>query len=800
MIVAGGVNVLTNSDAFAGLSHGHFLSKTANACKTWDAEADGYCRADGVGSVVMKRLEDAEADNDTILGVILGAATNHSAEAVSITHPHAGHQAYLSRLVLGRAGVDPLDVSYVEMHGTGTQAGDAEETQSVADVFAPAHRDQKRRDASNPLYVGAVKANVGHSEAAAGITALLKVLLMLQKNTIPRHVGVKNALSPKFPQTRLHIPFSNVPWPSTAGGRKRTAVVNNFSAAGGNTTLLLQEAPTPRPKGPEDGRSSHVVAVSAKSKPSFRGNLQRMLSYLKTNPDASLGSLAYTTTARRHHHSYRFAAAGSDISQIQAKLATALASAEALKPTPSAGPPPVVFAFTGQGAGFKSANLELFHSCPSFRSHVLHLDALGQRQGFPSFLAALDGRHDRDHEHEPVVTQLAHVCSQIALTRYWASLGVQPNAVVGHSLGEYAALHAAGVLSASDAVFLTGHRALLLSRHCERGSHKMVAVRASVARIHGIVPSELPFEVACMNGPHDTVVSGAASEMVDVVERLEAAGVKCHTLDVAFAFHSKQTDPILEEFQALASSAVVFGAPHLPVISPLLGRVVFDERSVGAQYLSRATREPVDFVAALEAAHKIGTIDEETVWVEVGPSPVCTSFVQATLGVHGGAVAVPSWRRGEDNWTTLAHSLATLHCAGVPVDWTEYHRPFEGALRLLDLPTYAWNDKTYWIQYQGDWALTKGNDSGEGQRAASGSPPGPAVRAGISTSSVHRIIQETFSDRGGTVVMQSDLSHADFRAAAYGHKMNGCGVVTSVCSRLTPAAWGAVFGQSKLSP
>ncbi|KKA17953.1 Polyketide synthase, partial [Rasamsonia emersonii CBS 393.64] len=197
-VVAGGLNVLTNPDAFAGLCNGHFLTKTPNACKTWDCQADGYCRADGIGSIVMKRLEDAEADNDNILGVILAAATNHSANAVSITHPHAGHQADLYRQVMARAGIDPLDVSYVEFHGTGTQAGDAEEMKSITDVFAPIKG--KRRTAKQPLHIGAVKANVGHGEAAAGVTALIKVLLMLQKSAIPPHVGIKNDINPGFPK------------------------------------------------------------------------------------------------------------------------------------------------------------------------------------------------------------------------------------------------------------------------------------------------------------------------------------------------------------------------------------------------------------------------------------------------------------------------------------------------------------------------------------------------------------------------------------------------------------------------
>jgi asperthecin polyketide synthase len=191
-VIAGGLSVITNPDNYSMLCKGHFLSKTGQ-CKVWDKDADGYCRADGVGSVVIKRLEDAEADNDNILATILGSATNHSAEAISITHPHAGAQKDNYNQVMQSAGVNPLDVSYIELHGTGTQAGDAVESESVADVFAPL---TPRRRVDQRLHLGAVKSNVGHGEAAAGITSLIKVLLIHQKNQIPPHVGIKTEMNP----------------------------------------------------------------------------------------------------------------------------------------------------------------------------------------------------------------------------------------------------------------------------------------------------------------------------------------------------------------------------------------------------------------------------------------------------------------------------------------------------------------------------------------------------------------------------------------------------------------------------
>ncbi|KAI0127012.1 putative polyketide synthase [Xylariales sp. AK1849] len=776
--VVGGVNVLTNSDAFAGLSHGHFLSKTPGACKTWDANADGYCRADAVASVVMKRLDDAVADNDNILGVILGAATNHSAQAISITHPHAGHQEYLSRLVFNRAGVDPLDVSYVELHGTGTQAGDAEEIQSVTRTFAPL---PNRRNLKRPLYIGAVKSNVGHSEAAAGVTALVKVLLMLQKNAIPPHIGIKGTINPKvdkeMEKRNILIPYEKTEW-ARHGDKKRIAAVNNFSAAGGNSTVVVEEAPEKTLANSADPRSAQVVAVSAKSRSSLKGNIERLLGFLEKNSSISVGDLSYSTTARRYSHNYRIAIGASSIAQVQKHLTSALAAVDSHKPIPGTGPPPVVFAFTGQGASYKSFNLELFHDSPYFRTQILYLDALARGQGFPSFIPALDGSHDKDHAHSPVITQLALVCTEMALAKWWASVGIKPDVVVGHSLGEYAALHVAGVLSASDTIYLVVQRAKMLEEKCRVGSHKMVAVRASLAQVQEAAHDN-SYDIACVNGPKDTVLSGTTADMDRLVGVLNDAGIKCFSLDVAFAFHSAQMDPILEDFEAMASHGVLFQPPQLPIVSPLLNKVVFDDQTINANYLRRATREKVDFSSALQVAHDIGAIDGDMAWIELGPHPVCMGFVKSTLPSVG--VTVPSLRRGEDNWTTLAHSLSALHSAGVKIDWNALHAPFEKNLRLLDLPTYAWNDKNHWLQYNGDWALTKGNTFYDEEKALEKSTitPKPAAVSSFSTSSVQRVIHDSCDGSAGTLIIQSDLMHPDFREAAWGHRMNNCGVVTS---------------------
>ncbi|KAF3058488.1 Conidial yellow pigment biosynthesis polyketide synthase [Daldinia childiae] len=771
-VVAGGLNILTNSDGFAGLCEGYFLTKTPNACKTWDSEADGYCRADAIGSLVLKRLEDAEADNDNILGVIVGAATNHSAEAVSITHPDAAAQSELTRKVLSRAGIDPLDVSYVELHGTGTQAGDLVEIKSVTDVFAPIVR---RRSVNQPLHIGAVKANVGHSESGAGVTAMLKVLLMLEKEKIPPHIGIKGTINPGFPKDldkrNVHIPFEEKPWARVAG-KKRIAVVNNFSAAGGNTSIIIEEA-TPREITETDPRPNHVITVSAKSKTSLRGNIERYLTHLGKNPDLSIADLSYTTTARRHHHSYRVGFTAANIEQVKIQLSSKIPTVDSVKPVSAAGASSIAFAFTGQGASHKSMNIELFHTSPYFRSQITHLDSLARNQGFPSFIPAIDGSFAKDQNHSPVITQLAQVCTQMALTKYWCLLGVKPTVVVGHSLGEYAALHAAGVLTASDAIFLVGQRARLLEQKCQVGSHKMMAVRASRSEIEESARGR-PYEVACINGPKEIVLSGPREEIDVLGEVLQGDGHRCVSLDVSFAFHSDQTDPVLDEFEAIAKSAVLFKAPELPVVSPLLAKVIFDEKTVNAQYVRRATREAVDFAGALQAAHNLGTVDDKTAWIEIGPHPVCMSFVKSNIPATN--VAVPSLRRDEDSWSTMAQSMCALHCAGVDIDWHEFHRPFERALRLLDLPTYKWNDKNHWIQYNGDWMIKKDKMcSGDDKKAA------PVLTGAGLTSSVQHLIEESVDESTGItkVTMQSNLMQKEFLAAANGHSMNGCGVVTS---------------------
>ncbi|KAB8246813.1 polyketide synthase module [Aspergillus flavus] len=814
-VVAGGLNVITSPDIYCMLSKGHFLSKTGQ-CKVWDITADGYCRADGVGSVVIKRLDDALADNDVILASIVAGATNHSAESISITQPHAAAQKENYRQVMDKAGVSPLDVSFVELHGTGTQVGDAVESESVLDFFAPSDR---RLHPDKRLHLGAVKSNIGHGEAAAGIASLIKVLLMYQNNMIPRHIGIQTAMNPVVAKTLANrnagVLSENTPWLPTSAFKRRYSIVNSFGAHGGNTTLLLEDAPLERMDRDKNHSqqvvpSSEVVCISAKSKASLRANVRALVNYLNNHKETGLRDIAYTTSARRIHHHIRIATSVSSTAQLHSFLQAAADDIDAhAKHVATATKKPVVFAFSGQGCLYHGAAAQLFERAPWFRDQVLQLDRIARRLGFPSILATVAGdaasiRSTRfpkrestpgsEESHDvvalsdsdtsttsttptvdsPVVTQLALVVIQIALVQYWGLLGIKPNVVIGHSLGEYAALVAAGVLSVADALFLVGKRAELMTAACEPQSHAMLSVRgASVDRIEELCREDekhYSYEVSCVNGLTDIVVTGLREDMASLRDMLMGAGLKCVLLDIPFAFHSQQMSPILDDFER-ATQYVTFKNPTVPVVSPLLGRCVSEDHVLDGSYLSRATREPVNFVAALDAAWSDGIVNDKTVWIDIGPHPVCTSFAKNHYA-KGATQAFASLRRGDDTLSTFTGTLAALHCLGHAVAWNEYFDLRENPARLLHLDSYQWNYKNYWIQYEGSWTLDKAN-AGQRNKDNSSTPV-----SAFFTSSVQQIISEEYGESMGEMRGLTNLHHPDLRGAADGHKLNGRSVVT----------------------
>jgi acyl transferase domain-containing protein len=548
--------------------------------------------------------------------------------------------------------------------------------------------------------------------------------------------------------------------------------LNNFSAAGGNTGLLLEDAPNSMVySNQRDARTAFVVAVSAKSAWSLKKNINNLISYLEKHPDTSLATLSYTSTARRTQHSFRISAAVSDISEAKGALISA--QKETVKSV-SSNTPKVSFVFTGQGSHYPALGRELFETSKQFRSDILDFDRISQNQGFPSFLPLVDGTVTAMDSLSPVVLQVGQSCIQIALARLWTSWGISPTAVIGHSLGEYAALNVAGVLSVSDTIFLVGRRAQLLEENCIAGTHAMLAVATSVPSVKDILAGESP-EVACINGPRETVISGPAEQMISYSKTLNGAGIKCVLLPTAYAFHSAQVSAILVSFSEQAS-CITFRNPTIPVLSPLLREVVTDGHIFGAEYLARHAREPVDFLGAIAQAKARGLVDQNMTWVEIGPTLVCSAFIKSSLG--GEVVALPSLRKKEDPWRTTASSLSILHRKGVNIDWTEFHREYESAHSVLPLPTYAFENKNYWLEYTNNWCLNKGELLVPPSQARA--PKGGRDRY-LSTSSVQKVTKEDFGN-AITVVAESDLSDPDLNHAVTGHLVNGSALCPSVCA------------------
>ena len=490
----------------------------------------------------------------------------------------------------------------------------------------------------------------------------------------------------------MNIALEPAPWKRPEhGNRKRTVFLNNFSAAGGNTALLIEDAPCVVSTGYIDPRASHLVAVSGKSKLSVQKNIEAPVAFINGNPEMSVPSLAYTSTARRMHHNHRVIVSGRDLGSIRDGL-QGLSLCEDLKPIPiPATIPNGNFVFTGQGVLYTSLARKLFENISTFREALQRFDGIAQSQGFPGFLALIDGTMNSLDEAGPAVSQLCTVCVQMALAQLWISLGVYPSAVIGHSLGEYTALHTAGVISASDAIFLVGTRAQLLGERCSAGTHSILAVKTFLPSLSSHI-TRTCCDVACINSPGETILGGPIAGIDLLANTLTSQSIKCTKLQVPFAFHSSQVDCISQDFESSAH-AVAFDEPSIPYLSPLLGEVVNDKGTLGPSYLSRACRGTVNFQQALIAARAADTINDRGIWVEIGAHPVCSNIIKTILGSHISTLS--SLRRHGDTWKTLNESMSSLYLAGLDLQWNEYHRDFKDAHKVLKLSSYNWDNKNY---------------------------------------------------------------------------------------------------------
>ena len=427
--------------------------------------------------------------------------------------------------------------------------------------------------------------------------------------------------------------------------------------------------------------------------------MRRLSGWLRVNPNARIQDLAYSTTARRVHHPICFAFAASTSQQVSFELEAEIERAAGGSVTTTKSVPvDVVFIFTGQGSHYAGMGAELYRTNLVFRRTVDLCVALCTSNNFPPFLDIITNSTSDMTIRDSAQIQLAVVTLEIALTAFWRSVGIVPAMVMGHSLGEYAALHAAGVLSLADTLYLVGQRARLLLERCELNTYAMLSISASVASVRDRLAQRKDSfcSVACINSPGATVISGTTKDLAQIQAEITAQDVKTRTtmLSVPFAFHSSQMDIILDDYKALASG-VTYLQPKIPVASTLLASLVDEPNVFNEDYLVMQTRQAVDFCGGLNV---VKSALKNSFWLEIGPGPVCSSFIRAMLSPPPQKIN-HTIDENSSNWASISRSLAMMYTSGVDVDWLALHAPYEGNLELLPLPTYAWDVKDYWITH-----------------------------------------------------------------------------------------------------
>ena len=706
MALAGGVNLILLPDNQISFSKLRMLAFDGR-CKTFDASADGFGDGEGCGVVVLKRLADALADGDRILAVIRGSAVNQDGASSGLTAPNGPSQVAVIRAALANGDIRPQEVGYVEAHGTGTSLGDPIEVQALGNVL------KQDRPADRPFYLGSVKTNAGHLEAAAGVAGLIKAILTVQHGEIPPHLNFETPNSlidwdtiPAIVPTRL------TPWPS--GYERRIAGVSAFGFSGTNAHVVLEEPPSPPSPLPQgEGRSQerplHILTLSAKNEAALRelaGRYQQALNQsLNHSITQSLPDLAFTANTGRAKLPVRLAILAEDISQAQQKL-TAFLQGQELPglirgDVPGGDPPKVAFLFTGQGAQYVGMGRQLYETQPTFRAAMDRCDEVLQPILGESLLSILYPNSEISNQQSKIdhtaFTQPALFAIEYALAELWKSWGVVPSAVMGHSVGEYVASVLAGVFSLEDGLRLIAARGRLMGALPEGGA--MAAVFAPVERVQAAINNQQAevqklVSVAAVNGPDSTVISGDHTAVQEIIEVLKAEGIKARPLKVSHAFHSPRMEPMLNEFERIASQ-VTYAAPKIRLVSDVTGEFAKAGQVTNARYWRDHVRQPVQFMRSIESLYR----ENYDVFLEVGPSPTLTGMGQRILAEPSRPIVwASSLKQNQDDWGRMLSSLGVLFCHGVAVDWAAFDWLYPR--RKLALPTYPFQRARYWVDFK----------------------------------------------------------------------------------------------------
>ena len=737
LALAGGVNIILSGRLLEFRANAGMLSPDGQ-CKTFDASANGYVRGEGCGILVLKRLADAEADGDRIWGVIRGTALNQDGASPGLTVPNGAAQERVILAALERAKVRASDIDYLEAHGTGTEVGDPIEIGATAAVYG------SERDAGRPLLIGSVKTNIGHLESAAGVAGLIKTVLSMNRGIIPKHLHFQRP-NPEMDWERLPLQVMSepTPWPDGTD-RRPLAGVSGFGWSGTNAHIVLEgyalpgdAAPdqdgdrwltgAPKPiavslpvpatvSQPKDGfvpRATRLLPISGKSGTALRDAARRYLEWLDENDavlaaggkasDALLSDMAWSAGIGRSHFDCRAGVVFGDAGSLREGL-QAIAGTEGQAESRSAST--VAFVYTGQASQWPGMGAALYDSEPVVRAVLDRCDKVLEEERGASLLDVMFGRPGAAGDlDDPQWKQPAIYALECALTALWSSLGVRPDVVLGHSLGEIAAAHAAGVFDLDNGLRLAAVRGALVGALPGEGA--MAAVFAPPARVtealeeHNAAAPGIGLCIAADNGAHQ-VISGPAEEISAILDRLEAAGTRVARLRRSPAYHSAMIEPALDDLEA-AFSQLDFAPASLPFISNLTGKAIDSDELLDAEYWCRQMRAPVAFRACVEALTGLG-VDAV---VEIGPHAVLGPMVSMAWPDAGGAsepAVVSSLRRpatGEEppapgSGGGFLEAVAGVYEAGLPL---RFDGLFAGEARCrIALPGYPFQRERYWVE------------------------------------------------------------------------------------------------------
>ncbi|MEK8016255.1 MAG: SDR family NAD(P)-dependent oxidoreductase [Candidatus Parabeggiatoa sp.] len=678
LALVGGVNLILSPDLTIIFSAAQMLSPSGR-CKTFDADANGYVRGEGCGIVILKRLADAERDGDNILAIVKGSAVNQDGRSNGLTAPNGPAQQAVIRQALANAGVLAKEISYVEAHGTGTPLGDPIELNALKDVLMS--------DRSQALCVGSVKTNIGHLEAAAGIAGLIKVVLALQHQEIPPHLHLKT-LNPHLAiaDTPLSIPTELTPW----SGEQKLAGVSSFGFGGTNAHVVLSSAPVLSIKAAEVERPKHLLTLSAQNEPALQALANAYVSYFQSHPLFSIADVCFTANTGRSHFAPRLAVVADSPEQFQEQLKAFVIDSEVggliSGQVQSRKPPKIAFLFTGQGSQYVGMGRQLYETQPSFRQTLERCDEILQPYLEKSLLEIIYA-DDNLQLNETAYTQPALFALEYALAKLWQSWGIVPDVVMGHSVGEYVAACIAGVFSLEDGLKLIAARGHLMQTLCDKGDILVLSVDESKAA-EIIEPFAQDVSIAAINGPENVVISGKPQSIETIITTLSDE-IKSKRLPVSHAFHSAMMEPMLVEFERVATS-VNYAKPSIPLCSNVTGQLATDEIATPAYWVHHV-RQPVRFAASMETLYQQGY----DVFVEIGPKPSLLGMARQCLPDDVG-VWLPSLREGQDDWQQLLQSLGELYVHGVPINWFGFDKDYPRS--RLHLPTYPFQRQRYWIE------------------------------------------------------------------------------------------------------